>query len=147
MPPQQITLAGDVFRICLKPVYITRGEPQDASLGKLKTTHNPPLLYPQILPRSSPDPVQILSRSSPHLPKSQILYRSPPDPLEILTQSSRYPLQILVRWAYLPRLVACSRLLHVHARRPFVALARRVYLPFIICAPGNPKAMKTLGKS
>ena len=50
MPPQQITLAGDVFRICLKPVYITRGEPQDASLGKLKIAHNPPLLYLQISP-------------------------------------------------------------------------------------------------
>ena len=54
MPPQQITLAGDVFKICLKPIYITRGEPQDASLGKLKTTHNPLLLYPQIKPQIIP---------------------------------------------------------------------------------------------
>ena len=59
MPPQQITLAGDVFRICLKPVYITRGEPQDASLGKLKITHNPPLLYPQILLKRDFGPFRI----------------------------------------------------------------------------------------
>ena len=49
MSLQQITLAEDVFRICLKPVYITRGEPQDASLGNLKIAHNPPLLYSLII--------------------------------------------------------------------------------------------------
>jgi len=96
MPPQQITLAGDVFRICLKPVYITRGEPQDASLGKLKIAHNPPLLYLQILPRSFPDPVQIrktqlnwLAHADSGEPNPPVLYlqifpRSSPDLPHIL---------------------------------------------------------------